>query len=182
MWHVIKKAKILFSGPGTHLQKRLERGDKPINPLDSACLTHDIAYSKFKDLENQHAADRQLARAARGRIFAKDAGIGERAAATAVAGLIGIKEKVGMGAPRKRARKCRARKIPIASRQGGFLQYVAPLAAAAGAAAGLYKTVHDVKQSKKVASEKMRHELAMEKIAREGKGLRLKPYKRGKGL
>ena len=136
---------IFFSGPGTHLQKLLERGDKPINPLDSACLTHDIQYSKFKDLENRHAANRKLALAARGRIFAKDASIGERAAATAVAGLIGIKEKVGMGAPQKRGRK---REIPIANRQGGFLQYVAPL----------------------------------EKIDREGKGLRLKPYKRGKGL
>ena len=52
----------------------------------------------------------------------------------------------------------------------------------AEAAAGLYKTVHDVEQSKKIASEKMRHYLAIEKISREGKGLRLKPYKRGRGL
>ena len=87
-----------------------------------------------------------------------------------------------MGAPRIRGRKRRARKNPIANRQSGFLLNVAPLAAAARAASGLYKTVHDVKQSKKVASEKMRHDLAVEKIAREGKGLRLKPYKRGKGL
>ena len=33
-----------FCGPGTNLKKRLARGDKGINPLDSACRTHDIAY------------------------------------------------------------------------------------------------------------------------------------------
>jgi len=34
-----------FCGPGTNLQKRLERGDQGINPLDEACKEHDIAYS-----------------------------------------------------------------------------------------------------------------------------------------
>ena len=34
-----------FCGPGTHLEKRLVRGDRGINPLDAACREHDIAYS-----------------------------------------------------------------------------------------------------------------------------------------
>jgi len=31
-----------FCGPGTKLQKRLERGDQGINPLDEACKEHDV--------------------------------------------------------------------------------------------------------------------------------------------
>ena len=31
-----------YCGPGTHIQKRLSRGDSGINPLDSACKEHDI--------------------------------------------------------------------------------------------------------------------------------------------
>jgi hypothetical protein len=33
-----------YCGPGTKLKERLARRDKGINPLDSACRTHDIAY------------------------------------------------------------------------------------------------------------------------------------------
>ena len=87
-----------------------------------------------------------------------------------------------MGAPRKRGRKRRTRMIPIANHQDIFLQYVAPLATTATTAARLYKTVKNVKQSKKIASEKLRHDIAIDNIAREGKGLSLKSYKRGKGL
>ena len=50
-----------FCGPGTKLEKRLARGDKGINELDEACKEHDIAYSKEKDLEHRHKADRILA-------------------------------------------------------------------------------------------------------------------------
>jgi len=39
-----------FCGPGTKLQKRLERGDQEINPLDEACKVYDIAYSQNKAL------------------------------------------------------------------------------------------------------------------------------------
>jgi hypothetical protein len=46
-----------FCGPGTHLKKRLARGDQGINPLDAACREHDIAYSQSKDLAKRHVAD-----------------------------------------------------------------------------------------------------------------------------
>ncbi|KAK9681122.1 Phospholipase A2-like domain [Popillia japonica] len=49
-----------YCGPGTKLQKRLERGDSGINPLDQACKDHDIAYSQSKDLKQRHEADRIL--------------------------------------------------------------------------------------------------------------------------
>ena len=35
-----------FAGPGTRLQKRLKRGDKPINWIDEIAMYHDIANSK----------------------------------------------------------------------------------------------------------------------------------------
>jgi len=36
--------------PDAHLEKRLTRGDRGINPLDAADREHDIAYSRSKDL------------------------------------------------------------------------------------------------------------------------------------
>ncbi|XP_058986227.1 uncharacterized protein LOC131806273 [Musca domestica] len=49
-----------FCGPGTKLEKRIQRGDQGINPLDAACRAHDIAYSQNKDIEQRHIADREL--------------------------------------------------------------------------------------------------------------------------
>ena len=39
-----------FWGPGTHLEKRLVRGDQDINPLDAVYREHDITYSQNKNL------------------------------------------------------------------------------------------------------------------------------------
>ena len=47
-------------GPGTHLEKRLKRGDPGINQLDRISKTHDIAYSKARSLKAKHKADRQM--------------------------------------------------------------------------------------------------------------------------
>jgi len=49
-----------FCGPGTKLEKRLSRGDKPINALDAACLVHDIAYADTKDKDTRISADHML--------------------------------------------------------------------------------------------------------------------------
>ncbi|KAL7294510.1 hypothetical protein TKK_0012501 [Trichogramma kaykai] len=74
-----------FCGPGTHLAKRLARGDKGINPLDSACKDHDIAYSQ-KNYAIRSSADNTLAEKALERVRARDSSIGEKIAALAVAG------------------------------------------------------------------------------------------------
>lgn len=68
-----------YCGPGTKLQKRLQRGDPGINPLDQACKEHDIAYSHSKDLKQRHEADRILQERAWNRVKAGD--LGEKAAA-----------------------------------------------------------------------------------------------------
>ena len=39
-----------FLGPGTHLKKRLTRGDRGINDLDEAAREHDIAYDQYMGL------------------------------------------------------------------------------------------------------------------------------------
>ena len=44
-----------YAGPGTHLQKRLKRGDKGINRLDEIAKMH--AYSKAKTLQDKWKAD-----------------------------------------------------------------------------------------------------------------------------
>lgn len=90
-----------YCGPGTRLQERLARGDSGINKLDSACKEHDIAYSKYKDLNNRHKADLELADKAWSRVKSLDAKLGERAAAWAVTNAMKAKVKLGMGCNKK---------------------------------------------------------------------------------
>ena len=47
-------------GPGTHLKKRLKRGDKGKNRLDRIARQHDIDYSHAKNLREKHKADRKM--------------------------------------------------------------------------------------------------------------------------
>ena len=66
-----------YCGPGTKLEKRLARGDSGINPLDSACKEHDIAYSKPPNLKDRHEADRILIEKAKRRITSSDSSLAE---------------------------------------------------------------------------------------------------------
>ncbi|XP_026669868.1 uncharacterized protein LOC113464421 [Ceratina calcarata] len=177
-----------FCGPDTRLEKRLAHGDPGINPLDTACREHDIAYSRNKDLTNRHKADQVLTDCALQRIIAKDVTFGERAAATAVWTAMKTKTKLGIGlktknkscSKRKSSSKKKKRVLPIA-RRGGFLPFLLPALSAIGAltggAAGVAKAVNDVKATRKQLEEVQRHNRAME-----GRGLYLVPYKKGSGL
>lgn len=98
-----------YCGPGTHLKKRLERGDPGINPLDKACREHDIAYNQYKDLKDRHRADKVLASRAWQRVTAKDSSIGERLASLAVAKLMKSKVQFGLGLKK---RKMKTKKFP----------------------------------------------------------------------
>ena len=53
-----------YCGPGTKLAKWLARGDKGINPLDNACMEHDISYSNSYSIyvASRNAADEVLAK------------------------------------------------------------------------------------------------------------------------
>ena len=49
-----------YMGPGTHLKKRLARGDPGINRLDRIAKAHDIDYNKAKNLKDKWDADRKM--------------------------------------------------------------------------------------------------------------------------
>lgn len=108
-----------FCGPGTRLKKRLQRGDQGINPLDEACKEHDIAYSQNQDLKTRHEADKILAEKAWERVRSKDSGIGEKAAALTITGIMKGKTKLGMGSLRKRRRSRKMNR----KRLGGVLSF-----------------------------------------------------------
>lgn len=88
-----------YCGPGTHLEERLARGDAGKNPLDVACKRHDISYTN-KNSEERSIADQVLQKEAMQRVFSKDASMGERATALAVAAAMRAKRglaKFGTG-------------------------------------------------------------------------------------
>jgi len=86
-----------FCGPGTKLKKRLARGDKGINPLDSACRTHDIAYENSNNLDIRHKADKLLEEQAWERVKAGDSSQKEKLTAYAIVNAMKAKRKIGMG-------------------------------------------------------------------------------------
>ena len=86
-----------FLGPGTKLKERLERGDKPINPLDSAAMEHDLAYHHHKNLEERHIADKELEKKAFKRMFSPDADLSEKMWAGLTGSAMHIKRKLGWG-------------------------------------------------------------------------------------
>lgn len=49
-----------YMGPGTHLKKRLARGDPGINRLDRIAKQHDIDYSKAMNLQDKWKADTKM--------------------------------------------------------------------------------------------------------------------------
>ncbi|KAI8123364.1 hypothetical protein CVS40_5990 [Lucilia cuprina] len=229
-----------YCGPGTKLQQRLSRGDKGINQLDSACKEHDIAYSKSKDINIRHQADKILENRAWERVLSKDSGLSEKSFAYLVANAMKAKRKFGMGLEKKNLKKVSkvkktigrklfnttiktatkilkkekpqdinsairiARKVINNSfkgkksqvtipriinvpKIGGFLPLI-PILTALGAigslstgGAAIAKAVSAAKNAKNQLDEATRHNKTMEAIAM-GKGLYLKPYKKGYGL
>ena len=49
-----------FLGPGTKLKERLKRGDMGINRLDRLARTHDLDYSRSKNLQDKWKADTKM--------------------------------------------------------------------------------------------------------------------------
>jgi len=94
-----------YCGPGTNLKKRLARGDKGINLLDSACREHDIAYDHSNSLTDRHEADRILENRAWERFKASDSNFKEKASAWGVTNAMKIKRKIGAGCGFKAAIK-----------------------------------------------------------------------------
>lgn len=85
-----------FTGPGTKLRERLLRGDKPINQLDEAAMTHDIAYALFKDTKNRHVFDKNLQKEAFKIAKNPNSSLKEKAEAGLVGSIMFGKRKMGL--------------------------------------------------------------------------------------
>lgn len=103
-----------FCGPGTKLNERLNQAG--INPLDSACKIHDLAYAN--PLANRAEADKKLEHSAWNRVKSKDASLGERASAWFVTNAMKIKRKLGAGMKKKKIKVIGFRKVVNAARNG----------------------------------------------------------------
>ena len=177
-----------YCGPGTKLEKRLARGDPPINGLDAACKDHDILYNKTSDTAKRNKADLELADRAWQRVTSSDSSLGERAAAYAVTNAMKLKAKMGMG-----CRKKNKKNTPIVGacvpqkqmqKQRKVLTRVIPLPKeASGRVKVALKHLGVDPQSIDPTFKKIKSAIAKKvKEVRVGKGLYLKPYRSGYGL
>lgn len=86
-----------YLGPGTKLDERLKRGDKPINKLDEHAQQHDIFYKANKDTKERHKADYVLENRAWERVTAPDADINEKSWAWVTTNTMKAKRYFGLG-------------------------------------------------------------------------------------
>ena len=81
-----------FTGPGTNLKYRLERGDEPINKIDALSLHHDLRYEFYGDsMFEVLRADVQFIGGAIGIVFSPTSSFRERGEAVLVGGIMGLK-------------------------------------------------------------------------------------------
>ncbi|XP_044733896.1 uncharacterized protein LOC123296571 [Chrysoperla carnea] len=191
-----------YCGPGTKLQKKLERGVSGINKLDDFCKFHDIAYDTYTDINKRHEADKILAEQAWSRVKSKDATWREKAAAWAVTNIMKGKVKTGSGLKTKKktnvetkkggklligkkkiekSKKKSKRIIPTRKIGGALpLALIPVIAGAVTAVLGGVKTVNDIRNSKKALEETIRHNKKLEESAVKGRGFYLRPYQKKK--
>lgn len=87
-----------------------------------------------------------------------------------------------MAKKRRGRKKKQTRKIPI-NKVGGFVTALPLLGSAIAAGSSVYKTYKDVSNARKAMEEQVRHHKKMEELAKRGRGLFLRPYKKkGGGL
>lgn len=181
-----------YCGPGTKLEKRLARGDAPINGLDAACKEHDMFYSKNTDTAERNKADLELADKAWQRVTAGDSSLGERAAAYAVTNAMKLKAKMGMGSPKNKTKKkntpivgsCISKDAKTPPKRKKVTTRVIPLPKEGDAGVKVVLKQLGVKpDSIDPTSKKIKSTIAKKsKEVRVGKGLYLAPYRSGYGL
>lgn len=87
-----------FLGPGTKLDERLARNDKPINKLDEAAKEHDIFYKQHKDTKTRNKADHVLENKAWERVLNPESHlINEKVPAWITTNVMKVKRTFGMG-------------------------------------------------------------------------------------
>lgn len=92
-----------FTGPGTQLDKRLERGDEPINAVDALSLHHDLRYKFYgDDAFEVFRADVQYVGGAIGIVFTPKSTWRERGEAALVGSIMTVKIVADVALPSKR--------------------------------------------------------------------------------
>ena len=86
-----------YCGPFTRLDKRLGRGDAPINKMDAGCQKHDIFYHDHKDTKDRHVADKEQADNAKERMYASNASVSEKINSSLLRAAMNSKVAFGMG-------------------------------------------------------------------------------------
>ncbi|KAJ8911895.1 hypothetical protein NQ315_012309 [Exocentrus adspersus] len=98
-----------YCGPGTKLEKRLQRSDPGINELDKHCRRHDIAYRNSSDLLDRHKADLILQKGATKRVQSQDTSLREKKPAWIISNTMKTKRRLGMGIRLKKEGNSRRR-------------------------------------------------------------------------
>ena len=80
-----------FTGPGTNLKYRLERGDEPVNKVDALSLHHDMRYEFYDSAWERFRADVQYVGGSIGIVFSPTSTFRERGEALLVGGIMGLK-------------------------------------------------------------------------------------------
>ena len=80
-----------FTGPGTQLKYRLERGDQPVNRVDALSLHHDMRYEFYDSGFERFNADVHFIVGAAGIAFGLRSSFRERVEAIAVGGIMTLK-------------------------------------------------------------------------------------------
>lgn len=92
-----------FTGPGTQLKTRLERGDEPVNAVDELSLHHDMRYEFYGDnMFEVFRADVQFIGGAIGIVFAPRSSMKERGQAVLVGSIMTMKIVSDVFMPGKR--------------------------------------------------------------------------------
>ena len=80
-----------FTGPGTKLKYRLERGDQPVNKVDALALSHDMRYDNYDSAYERFNADVHFIVGSAGIVFSPSSTWRERGEALLVGGVMTIK-------------------------------------------------------------------------------------------
>lgn len=91
-----------FTGPGTQLKYRLERGDDPVNKVDALSLHHDMRYEFYDSGFERFRADVQYIGGAAGIVFSPTSTWRERGEAVLVGGIMTLKVVSDVALPSKR--------------------------------------------------------------------------------
>lgn len=101
-----------FTGPGTKLKYRLERGDEPVNKVDALSLHHDMRYEFYDSSFERFRADVQYIGGSIGIALSPTSTWRERGEAVLVGGIMTLKVASPGGRLLKLANKLRTlRKI-----------------------------------------------------------------------